>query len=123
MQTLRRLGLLARLVLVGFALSMLLARAAPLLRAQAMDSVCTAAGAVLLADRSDGGGAPGSGHLPDCPLCLHAGAAPPAPRCGPALLRPQAQPVRASATAAPVLRSAAPPLPPRGPPPGLPYFC
>lgn len=115
MQTLRRAHVLARFVLVWFALALGAAIASPIVKPQAMELVCSAGGAVKLVTSDDG--APSSaGHTLDCPLCLISSSAPP-----PALqlqVEPQ-QPLAYSLRpipAAPIAGRTAAPLPARGPP-------
>lgn len=116
MHTLRTAHLLARFVLVWFALSMGVAIASPLVKPQSVQLVCSAAGAIkIIAD----GGDEDTGALRntlDCPLCAAVGAPPPqnfvtvlAPATGMAYALPR--PVDAPHT-----RLSAPPLPARGPP-------
>jgi Protein of unknown function (DUF2946) len=79
MQTLRHAHLIARFVLVWFALSIGVAIASPLVKPQDMQFVCSAAGSLKLMASSDGGkvDGQGSGHTLDCPLCAGLGAPPP----------------------------------------------
>ena len=70
---------LARLVLAWFALSLGVAIASPIVNPQAMELVCSAAGAVKVVVQTDDG-AQDLGSMPiDCPLCMLAGAPPPLP--------------------------------------------
>ncbi|WP_399683120.1 DUF2946 family protein [Xenophilus sp.] len=109
-------GLLGRAVLLCFALSLGAAVASPLVHPQAMELVCSASGAVKLVVKTDDGAQEmGATHL-DCPMCLLAGAPPPAPAAL-ALPHPQPlghalQPIEAARLAA----ATAAPLPARGPP-------
>ena len=116
MSSLRHTKLLARFVLVWFALSIAAAIAAPLVRPQPLALICSAGGVMKLLAKTDDGGQPGASHTLDCPLCVGLGAPPPllaqavhAPMPAPGYV---AQGVRATHIAA--LRAA--PLPPRGPP-------
>lgn len=116
MQTLRNAHLIARFVLVWFALSMGVAIASPLVQPKGMQLVCSAAGAITVQfDQGDGGGAGPQSNTLDCPLCAAVGAPPaqvslqvlaPMGLCY-VVHMPESQPS--------VRRSAAP-LPPRGPP-------
>lgn len=109
------LGLLGRLVLCGFVLSLGVAAASPLVRSQTLELVCSSVGAVkMVVHTADGVQDMGASHL-DCPLCLPGGAPPQAAsgRPGPALL-PSGRLVR-SVEATRVALAAAP-LPARGPP-------
>lgn len=115
MQTLRHAHHLVRFVLLWFALSVGVALAAPLVQPQALQLVCSAAGAskVIVGDADEQSGS--VQQAIHCPLCVGLGAPPPmesvafslAPPRGYAL--PLQSPVRAAAVAA------APP-PARGPP-------
>ncbi len=116
MQSLRRARLLARLVLAWFGLAIGVAIASPLVHPQALQRICSPAGAVKFVVQGDDGTVPAvAAHL-DCPLCLHAGAAPPlqlavrAPRVAP--MERLTEPIPASCA----VRMALAPLPARGPP-------
>lgn len=116
MHTLRNAHLLARCVLVWFALSIGVAIASPLIKPQSVQLVCSASGAVkIIAD----GGADDSGALRntlDCPLCAAVGAPPPhafVPLLVPATGLSYTLPQRVDA---PHLRRATAQFPPRGPP-------
>ena len=78
-QTLRRTHQMARLVLAWMLLSLGVAVASPLIQPKNLQVVCSAAGAIKLVVQGDGStlglGTPGM----DCPLCVGAGAPPPAP--------------------------------------------
>src|SRR6218665_712649 len=78
MQTLRRVRWLVRLVLAGFVMSIGVAVASPMLHPQALELICSGAGAIELRSHTDGGAGPQSGHQPDCPLCVQGGAPAPA---------------------------------------------
>jgi len=116
MSALRRARLLASFVLAWFALSLGVAVASPLVQPKAMEIVCSAAGATMLvAMTDDGAQAPATGHL-DCPLCLPAGAPPPAlPLNRLPTLQPLGHAVQ-SIPAARIAAATAAPLPARGPP-------
>lgn len=114
MQTLRRAHRLARFVLVWFVLSLGVAIASPLVKPQAMELVCSTAGAVKLVKTGDDGSQP-AGHLLDCPLCLTGSAPPPAPHLAPVHAQPRSHALP-SAVAEPLAGRSAAPLPPRGPP-------
>jgi hypothetical protein len=114
MQTLRHAHRLARFVLAWFVLSLGVAIASPLVKPQAMELVCSTAGAVKLVKTGDDG-ADTAAHLLDCPLCLTSSAPPPALH----LSLPQAQvqaPIPQSTPATHIAGRAAAALPPRGPP-------
>jgi hypothetical protein len=116
MQRLRQAALLARLVLAWFALSLGVAVAAPLVKPQSIELVCTGAGAIKLLVKSPDGGTTTAGATLDCPLCASLDAPPPLAGRPPA---PPERPVRVvhSAVGAPLIAAvgAAPP-PARGPP-------
>lgn len=108
-------GLLGRLVLSWFALTLGAAMAAPAAHPAALQAVCTSAGSVAPQLPADGG-APGGVHL-DCPLCLPAvppppvwGDAPPAPPAIAWLPRPAADAPRAAQRALVPPARAPPPL-------------
>lgn len=116
MSSLRYTKLLARFVLVWFALSIAAAIASPLIKPQALTLICSAGGGMKLLPPTDDAGQPGASHTLDCPLCVGIGAppsplaqAPHAPMQAPGYV---AQGVRTTHMAA--LRAA--PLPARGPP-------
>ncbi|WP_394788807.1 hypothetical protein [Rhodoferax sp.] len=110
---------LARWVLLCFALSLGVAIAAPLLHPQAMELVCSSAGAVKLLVKSVDGSTQVLSQMGDCPLCITPGAPPPQVVSLPvAPAQPLAyllQPVPAAHVA---YRTQAP-LPARGPPPSV----
>lgn len=118
LHTLRRIGagLLGRAVLLWFVLSLGAAVASPVVSPQALELVCSSAGAAKLVVKTDDGGQEvGASHL-DCPLCLATGAPPPAAR---KLRLPQPQPLGVAVQSIPAARIAAAtaaPLPARGPP-------
>lgn len=116
MNPLRHAHRLARQVLVWFALALVVAVAAPLVRAQPFELLCGAGGQIKAVVHTASGDTLelGAGHL-DCPLCVPTGAPGPLPRLG------LAGPVPACAPdpTAPALRLAPAPLPwqARAPPP------
>ena len=117
MQTLRHAHLLARFVLVWFALSIGVAIASPIVKPQSMDVICTGMGVMKLqAAQSDEGDLDGSALTLDCPLCAQLNAPPP-PLA--ALTVAPVQPlayVLQSIPAARIAALTAAPLPARGPP-------
>lgn len=115
MQRLRNANVLARWVLAWFALSLGVAAASPLVRPQAIDLVCSAAGTVKLVVKGDLPNQPSGSHLLDCPLCLLLGAPPPAPAVV-ALPPARDGAVRPQPDSVPFVARAAAPLPARGPP-------
>jgi hypothetical protein len=116
MQRLRTSTLLARLVLAWLMLTLGVAVASPLMHPQAMELVCTTAGATkLVVLDDDGNQAAQNHHTLDCALCLQFSAPPSV--CLTAFTHPQPlahalRPVVAATLAALV----GAPLPPRGPP-------
>jgi hypothetical protein len=114
MQTLRQAQLLARLVLAWFVLALGVAVASPLVQPQALELVCSSAGAVKLVQVGDDGAA-ASTHLLDCPLCLTGSAPPPAVPSSWTQALPPAHALPALAAPMHAGRTAAPP-PSRGPP-------
>jgi hypothetical protein len=78
LQVLRNAHLIARFVLVWFALSIGTAIASPLVNPQAMELICSGTGVMKLVKQLDDGSTePGSLTL-DCPLCANLSAPPPA---------------------------------------------
>lgn len=117
MQTLRHAHLLARFVLVWFALSIGVAIASPIVKPQGMDVICTGMGVMKLqAAQPDDGNSDVSALTLDCPLCVHLNALPPP------LARLTVEPVQPlayvlqSIPAARIASLTAAPLPARGPP-------
>lgn len=117
MQTLRHAHLLARFVLVWWALSIGVAIASPIVKPQGMDVICTGMGMMKLQAAPADDGSPDLLTLTlDCPLCAHLSAPPPP------LVRLRAEPaqplayVLQSIPAAHIASLTAAPLPARGPP-------
>jgi hypothetical protein len=77
MQTLRNAHLIARFVLVWFALSIGVAIASPMVKPQGMQLVCSGAGAMKVIVAGDDGKLPSTSHTLDCPLCASISAPPP----------------------------------------------
>jgi hypothetical protein len=115
MQILRRTRFLARFVLVWFALSIGVAIASPLVKPQAMELICSGAGAMKLLVKTDDGAKEVSGHTLDCPLCANLSAPPPVVRLQVLPSQPLAHALLPIPAAHIAGRTAAP-LPPRGPP-------
>jgi hypothetical protein len=106
---------IARLVLAWFALSLGVAVAAPLVKPERIELVCSAGGALKLLAQGDAGSSQPLGHTLHCPLCAGPGAPPPLAQLDTpfaALPAPAVQPRPAARTPA----LAAAPLPARGPP-------
>ena len=116
MQTLRNAHLLARFVLVWFALSIGAAVASPLIQPQDILLICTGSGAMkVLVKADDGSTQEVASRSMDCPLCMSAGAPPPVAR----LTAEPAQPLAYALQGIPAAHVAwltAAPLPARGPP-------
>ena len=117
MQILRNAHLIARFVLVWFALSIGVAIASPLVKPQAFELICTGTvGVMKLLIQTDDGPQDVASYTMDCPLCATSSAPPP-----PVLhlcVEP-AQPlahVLQSIPAAHIAALTAAPLPARGPP-------
>ena len=77
MQTLRNARLIARLVLVWFALSLGAAIASPLVASKASQLVCSGASVKLVVENADGALAEVGHSSLDCPLCAMTSAPPP----------------------------------------------
>lgn len=116
MTALRHTRNLARLVLAWFVLSLGVAIASPVIHPQAMELVCSAAGAIKVVVQTDDGARElGASHL-DCPMCVPTGAPPPVAQVVdlPGIL-PLGRAVQ-SIPAARLAAATAAPLPARGPP-------
>jgi hypothetical protein len=115
MQTLRNAHLIARFVLLWFALSVGVAIASPLVKPQSVRMVCSASGAskVIVGDADDQSGS--LLRAIHCPLCVGVGAPPPLEIVAFSLAPPlgYAPPLQNPVRIAPV--ATAPP-PARGPP-------
>jgi predicted secreted protein len=115
MQTLRNAHLIARFVLVWFALSIGVAIASPIVKPQAMELICSGAGVMKVLLKTDDGTKEVASHTLDCPLCASLSAPPPVARLS-------AEPVQAlayvmqSIPAAHIAALTAAPPPARGPP-------
>lgn len=77
MQSLRNATLIARFVLVWFALSIGVAIASPMVNPQGMQLVCSGAGAMKVIVAGADSKAPAISHSLDCPLCASISAPPP----------------------------------------------
>lgn len=115
MPLLRHAHLIARFVLVWFALSLGVAIASPMVKPQAMQLVCSSAGAIKVVVGNDDAGTSGPTLTLDCPLCAGLGSVPPLVLAEFALAAPlpHAVPVQAPL---PICGLAAAPPPARGPP-------
>lgn len=115
MQTLRNAHLLARLVLVWFALSIGVAIASPLVKPQAIELICSGSGAMKVLVKTGDGSTEAGSHALDCPLCASSSAPPPVSRQSVEPAQPPACMLR-SIPAARIASLTAAPLPARGPP-------
>ncbi|MGJ7491846.1 DUF2946 family protein [Variovorax sp. ZT4R33] len=115
MSTLRHLAVLHRCVLAWFLLSLGVAVAAPVVHPQAMELVCSAAGAIKVIVQTDDGAQELAPSHMDCPLCMLAGAPPPTAQVALPAPLPLARAVQ-SIPAAHIAAATAAPLPARGPP-------
>ncbi len=118
MQFLRNAHLIARFVLVWFALSIGVAIASPIVKPQAMEVICSGAGGMKLLVKTTEGSPKLAGHTLDCPLCVGLGAPPPVIS---SLAAPLQAPscVRQSVAAEHIASLSAAPPPARGPPVAL----
>lgn len=115
LQSLRKATLLARLVLVCWALVTGVAIASPLVKPANLALVCSGTGALqLLVNPGDGGEAPANATL-DCPLCVSVAAPPPVIQHRIGLAPTQTHSVSLRPALVTTTQSAAP-LPARGPP-------
>lgn len=115
MQKLRNARSLARLVLAWFALSLGVAVAAPVIKPQVMELICSGSGVVKLLIKTDDGANEDFSHTLDCPLCANISSPPPACRLQPEPAQPLSYALR-SIAAAHIASLTAAPLPARGPP-------
>jgi hypothetical protein len=115
MQTLRNAHLIARIVLVWFALSIGVAIASPIVNPQALELICSSAGMMKLLVKTDDGSKPPGNHTLDCPLCANLSAPPPVVRLEVEPVQPLAHVLQSIPAARLAALTAAPP-PARGPP-------
>jgi hypothetical protein len=116
MTALRHTRNLARLVLAWFVLSLGVAIASPVIHPQAMELVCSAAGAIKVVVQTDDGARELGASQLDCPMCVPNGAPPPVAQ---AIDLPGILPLGHAVQSIPAARLAAAtaaPLPARGPP-------
>jgi hypothetical protein len=115
MSRLRHLAILHRCVLAWLLLSLGAAVASPVVHPQAMELVCSAAGAIKVIVQTDAGAQElGVSHM-DCPLCMLSGAPPVTSSFTLPMPLPLARAVQ-SIPAARIAAATAAPLPARGPP-------
>ncbi len=115
MQTLRNAHLLARFVLVWFALFIGVAIASPLVKPQAMELICTGMGMMKIQVQGDDGSPDLTPKTLDCPLCAASCAPPPMATLAPEPVSPLAYVLQSIPSAIIAALTAAPP-PARGPP-------
>ena len=115
MQILRHARLLARFVLVWFALSLGVAVASPIVSPQAAELICSGAGVMKLVVMTDDGAKEVSGPVLDCPWCATGGAPLPPFHVKFESLVPLGHVLQSIPPAIMVALTAAPP-PARGPP-------
>ncbi len=115
MQSLRHVQLIARFVLVWFALSVGVAIASPIVKPQAMELICSGSGVMKLLIKSDEGSEVVSLHTLDCSLCATGYAPPPIVQWHVEPVQPLAH-VLQSIPAAHIASLTAAPPPGRGPP-------
>lgn len=115
MQTLRHAHLIARFVLVWFALSIGVAIASPLVKPRAMELVCSGSGVMKLLITSDEGSEVVSLHTLDCSLCATGYAPPPIVQWRVEPVQPLVYAMQSLPAAEIAFLTAAPP-PGRGPP-------
>ena len=115
MQTLRNAHLIARFVLVWFALFVGVAIASPLVKPQAMELICSGMGVMKMQVQGDDGAQDLSLKTLDCPLCATSNAPPPVARLTAEPVQPLAYVLRSIPAAHRAAITAVPP-PARGPP-------
>jgi hypothetical protein len=115
MQTLRHAKLIARFMLVWFALSIGVAIASPMVKPQGMQLVCSGAGVMKVIVAGEDGKASSISHTLDCPLCASISAPPPMAFAALPAMAPRVAAVPQKGTDAIFFVLAAPP-PARGPP-------
>jgi len=116
MQTLRNAHLIARFVLVWFALSIGVAIASPMVNPQSLQLVCSGSGSMkVVSVDATGKSTPAVSHTLECPLCASISAPPPLEVIGFSAVAPFAYsiPVQGTMGYTPVLAT---PPPARGPP-------
>ena len=115
MQHLRNAKLIARFVLVWFALSIGVAIASPMVKPQGMQLVCSGVGAMKVIVAGQDGKAPVVSHTLDCPLCAGISALPPMEILAFSATAPLASVMPAEGNEIVLFELATPP-PARGPP-------
>ena len=115
MQTLRNAHLIARFVLVWFALSIGVAIASPLVKPQAMELICSSMGVMKMQVQGGNGSQDLTPKTLDCPLCATSCAPPPMATLAPEPVSPLAYVLQSIPSAIIAALTAAPP-PARGPP-------
>jgi len=115
MQTLRNAQLVARFVLVWFALSIGIAIASPMVKPEGLQLVCSGAGSLKVVVTGDSGAEPDASHTLECPLCASISALPPMAHVLLTTEAPRKFGAPQGGVKPPFFVSAAPP-PARGPP-------
>ncbi len=115
MQTLRNAHLIARFVLVWFALSIGVAIASPMVKPQGLQLVCSGSGSMKVISSDADGKTASSSHTLDCPLCASISAPPPMDIVAFGSAAPRAYALPQPAIAPPAYVWATPP-PARAPP-------
>lgn len=115
MQHLRNAKLIARFVLVWFALSLGVAIASPLVSPKSMQLICSGAAFIKVVSSNADGTVPADSHTLDCPLCAGIGLPPSVAVWKLDPVQPLAYASQGIASAHIAAISAAA-LPPRGPP-------
>ena len=118
MQTLRSTKLIAKLVLVWFALFLGSAIASTVIKPENLQMVCSTGGVMKMVDASSDDGHVKASASMDCPLCASVTAPPPPLSIHFEKLSPLAHALHPIA-AAHIATVTAPPLPSRGPPTSL----
>jgi hypothetical protein len=116
MQTLRSAHLIARFVLVWFALSIGVAIASPMVNPQSLQLICSGSGSMkVVSIDASGKATTTTSHTLDCPLCASISAPPPLEIIGFSAVAPRtfSAPVQDTGRFTPVLAT---PPPARGPP-------
>ena len=117
MHTLRNSKLIAKLVLVWFALFLGSAIASTVIKPDSLQMVCTASGGMKMVDMTGDDGELKASASMDCPLCAHATPTLPPPTVADLAHVPDARShILQRLPEAVLIARTAPPLPSRGPP-------
>jgi hypothetical protein len=115
MQHLRTVKLIARFVLIWFALAIGVSIASPLVNPKSMDVICSGTDVSKWRSSNSIGTSPATSHTLDCPLCLGIGAPPPVAVWKFDPIQPSAF-ILQGIQSVHIAALAAAPLPARGPP-------